>query len=607
MSAARARALAVAAACGLGLLAPLAAPAPPRAGAAVPRLGAFSCLPTSGLASMNDPHLLMAGTLTLPGGARVSLGTTGDVDWARVTPGNPDLAKHFHSLKWLELLVRQSRASLYTDADRARFLARAEAIALDWARDVPVGGRGVVAAAAWTPMYAGQRATVFTCLESRRPSPGARGAIAAHGSWLAAPANSGGNWNQGVDAAIGLLGTGCRTGRADWQDTALGRFTTMIGTSIDGQGALNEQAPGYGQYLWQRWGIAADKTAECGLAVPALIRARRPLLQDFLAWATEPSGRLVQIGDTHDLGVTVADSAALRYAASRGDLGTAPAARTRVYDAGYVFGRSTWSPFGTSVFYTLRFGPGKSFHGHEDHTALTLSALGRQLLVDSGHKDYAAGAYRDHLRSPEAHSQLVVPGAPFLRSRPTALVRRSGGAGWAFWELRDDAWAGLPRTRGVLVDTAVPFALVLDRAGRTGPGSFQQLWHLAPGMRVAVGGRSRATARTADGAVDLTLLQVPLPGQVLPAGSTSVVAGRTAPYQGWVSRSATDRTAAPVVAMSRVGRSTRQLTLLVPARAGVPVAAALAAQADGSHRVTVSVRSVRRTVILSAGGSMRPA
>ncbi len=587
---------------GAGLLAGLATlgpSAPAAAAAATTEPRPFSCLPANGLSTLNRGYRLLEGRLVLPGG-EVDIGRSAPINWGMDPYRDGSWTKWFLSLKWVEALTQS-----YQRTGRQEYLDRAVAIAVDFALVHPAGG-GPNPPAAWNGMYAGQRATVYTCLDMLAPgNPVIRDAILRHGDWLARPANDPGDWNQGVDAAIGLLGAGCRTGEPNWTAQALARFNRIISVSVDPEGAFNEQAPGYASYVHNRWGLAERKIAECGQPVPSEVAERRPLMRDFLAWSTQPDGRLVQLGDTYaTAGRTDEPSLMLEYALTGGRHGAPPSERAKVFSAGYVFGRNTWAPFTSSTHYSLRFGPGRRFHGHDDHTALTLHALGRPLLVDSGHYGYTAGAYRDYLRGPTGHNVLVMPGARFNAGAPTSLSRMTTGKGWRFFELADAAWDRRLRTRGVLVDEGLSLFAVYDRAHRATPGSFQQLWHLAPGARVKVSGRSRATAVTQDGGAQLTLLQVPLPGQTVPPGSTGVVSGRTKPYQGWVSTESGKRTPAPVVVLARSGHATEQLTLLAPTKPGVAVNASAAPESDGSIRVDVSVGSAKRTLRVGRDGGL---
>ncbi len=220
----------------------------------------------------------------------------------------------------------------------------------------------------------------------------------------------------------------------------------------------------------------------------------------FLTEATQPNGDLVQIGDPY-----VEQPPSLPRPAE--------APLVAVYSAGYVFGRSTWGPNGT--FYSLRFGPGRQVHGHNDHMGITYYSRGRNLIVNAGHTGYEVSPYRTYIRSPEAASTLVAPGQYFRASAPTTLLAHSITAGRQYFQGGDYAF-GRRRTRSVYVHRGPDFMLVLDRD--EGAHTYQQLWHLDPGLtvtRVTV----KAAVASAPGTT-LTIARIPLPGQVIPAGST---------------------------------------------------------------------------------------
>ena len=63
---------------------------------------------------------------------------------------------------------------------------------------------------------------------------------------------------------------------------------------------------------------------------------------------------------------------------------------------------------------------------------------------------------------------------------------------------------------------------------------------------------AKAAVASAPGTT-LTIARIPLRARLIPAGSTTVVKGRTSPYQGWVSHQALQRIPAPVVIMTGHG------------------------------------------------------
>ncbi len=582
---------------------------------------AMPCLPVSGLGSRTyaqTAELFADGKLVLPGFPAVAIGTSGTVNWRTDPFHSYTWRAEFLSLKWLDQFTKWfefehtfARADPTQRLATEAWLVRAQKYAASFEAANRSGGGPVDA---WTAMYAGQRATVFTCLDylvttyGQPRNPGVRAGIYDTARWLHDPAHDPGSWNQGVDAYVGLLASGCAYGSSAWRDHAATRLNQLVTQTIASNGSLNEQAPGYGFYLWSRWGAAAKVFTDCALPVPTNLAARRAALLSFLAWSSEPNGDVAQLGDSFRSTISPTapgiPGSPVEWTGSKGVTGVHPAVTHISYSTGWAFGRSTWDPLTASTWYALRYGPGRKYHGHDDHQSVLLDALGHQVLVDSGHYGYTKGAYRDYLVSPAAHNVLTVPGVPFASSAATTVTRAGGTGAWRWYELVDTAYGGRTRARSVLVDTALPLVVVFDRASRATAGSFQQLWHLPPGSRVVVPGRSSARATSADGLVTTTFVQLPLPGQTLTTGATGVVAGRTSPYQGWVSYSNGKRAAAPTVVMSRKGTSAAIVTVVVPAPTGTSVSASLVRGSDGWYHVTVVVGGVKRYVRISGGGLM---
>jgi hypothetical protein len=326
----------------------------------------------------------------------------------------------------------------------------------------------------------------------------------------------------------------------------------------------------------------------CGYTLPPSILARIARLPAFLAAATEPDGNLVQIGDT--------------YVEPPPPGLTQPAKLVSIYDAGYVFGRDQWGPDGT--FYSLRFGPGRQVHGHGDHMSVTYYSRGRNLIVNAGHTGYEVSAFRDYLRSPQAASTFIAPGQKFRMSAPTTLVASTRTDSGQYYQFSDYAFGG-PRNRSVYVHDGPDFMVVLDRSAQA--PSYQQLWHLDPGLAVSKVTATSATATApaiaatasspAFPATALVITQVPLPGQVIPAGSTTVVKGQVSPYQGWVSRQQLQRTPAPVVIMTSKGTgpklATTMLTLIAATAPGTRVTASAATSPASSAGASIEDVTVR--------------
>ena len=560
-----------------------------------PTADARACgpLPSFPVGTVNQ---IMAGRLTIAPFPAVTIdpNRNGNINWAQDPFGDPTWVVDFQDGQWIEALIG---AYLAGGPNAGAYRDRAQALLLGWLRDVPAVNQQpdtLICSAEAFPGQAWIHDKIPALLDYE----------AAH--WQGA-------YNHGLKQDLQLLTAGCAYPAdewggqpAQWRDVARQQMIdsfepNQYGPAMDAQGVTNEQSTGYDNFNLGLWDTAEQDLGACGLSLPGWITSRIAQMPKFLAMATQPDGNLVQIGDTYVIRPRDRPGTPLQYAATRGAAGTPPAQRVAVYQAGYVFGRSGWSPFADQSFYSLRFGPGTQIHGHADHMGLTYYARGRNLIVNAGHYGYANTSYRAYLLSPEAASDLVMPGVPFDSSAPTSLIRQSIGAEGQFFEFTDTAFGGRPRYRSVYVDQDPDLVLVFDRA--SGASSYQQLWHLDPGLTVTTVTRSYAVA-TAPG-TQLEIRQIPLPGQQIPAGSTQVVRGQVNPYQGWVSHGQLQMTPAPVVTMTRTGPSVAILTLIAPTAPGIAISASVGQGPRGWYQLRVQIGGRQLSFLISAGGDIQ--
>ena len=547
----------------------------PASGSAPPSPAARACGPLPGFDKAAADEL-MAGRLTIAPFPAVTIDPhrDGNINWQLDPFDHPTWFGDFQSGGWIEMLVSGYLAG---GPGAQAYQARAKAITMSWLRGVPVSVRDPGTLICLSEAFPGQPWIQDQILSSVDY-------YAAH--WMGA-------WNHGLKQDLELLRIGCgypaqAFGGAAlrWRQTAVRQMIAAfepnrLGPEIDTQGAVNEQATLYEDFVYYLWQHGLPELAACGYRLPGWIMARIARLPAFVGNATQPDGYLVQIGDTY---------------VERPLISPRQPHLVAVYAAGYVFGRSGWGP-GAS-FYSLRFGPGRQVHGHDDHMSLTYYARGRNLIVNAGHTGYENTPYRAYLRSPEASSVLVMPGVPFDQSAPTSLVSDQLGRYGQFYEFFDRAFGGNPRYRSVYVSQRPDLVLVLDRAW--GSDEYQQLWHLDPALRVTRLGRSYALA-SAPG-TELLLQQIPLPGQVIPPGSTQVVRGQIRPYQGWVSHQMLQRIPADVVTMTTNAPRAAMLTLIVPAAPGTPTSTAITGPPGGPYQLRVRVGATAASFSITAGG-----
>jgi hypothetical protein len=377
------------------------------------------------------------------------------------------------------------------------------------------------------------------------------------------------------------------------------RLTSAIKTSIDTQGSTNEQSTAYAQFNYSLWGRAIDVLENCGVDPGTTIKARRRELAKWLALATDSLGNLHQIGDSEVVRTAPVPGTVLEYAGTLGAEGIRPTQRIGIFDAGYIFGRTGWGetrPFTQESTYSIRFGPARKLHGHEDHTSITYTSHGRDILIDGGHAGYTMDDWRSWAKSQFSHNEMTVLSTA-AEHPETKLTRSSIAATSEFYELHDSLGMGIDRTRGVLVLKDPDLMVVLDRGTSPSSQEYQTLWHLPEDQKVVVNGN--AAVATQD-RVKTTLLQIPFEQETTPI---QVATGTTDPIQGWHYTTIDKHRPAPVVKFTRSGRSASILSVIVPTRSNAAVTYTTTQQ--GSRLlVNLKVDGMSTTISVAADGML---
>jgi hypothetical protein len=572
---------------------------PPTAPPTPAKRNAYTCPAYSGIDETNPLANLYRDTFTWGTTPPYKVGDgKGNINW-RVNPDkNPSWYMWLHSLRWLgQGIVAAGRG------DR-RALQRVSAIAHDWVNDNPYSWKSDIGAYESTM----HRTNVLICLReatlsglrvSRLPREYAwlDKALLEHAWFL--QKNWSGDWNHGTDESLALFGVGCTLGRSDLKKVAADRLTSAIKTSIDTQGSTNEQSTAYAQFNYSLWGRAIDVLENCGVDPGTTIKARRRELAKWLALATDSLGNLHQIGDSEVVRTAPVPGTVLEYAGTLGAEGIRPTQRIGIFDAGYIFGRTGWGEtraFTQESTYSIRFGPARKLHGHEDHTSITYTSHGRDILIDGGHAGYKMDDWRSWAKSQFSHNEMTVLSTA-AEHPETKLTRSSIAATSEFYELHDTLGKGIDRTRGVLVLKDPDLMVVLDRGTSPSSQEYQTLWHLPEDQKVVVNGN--AAVATQD-RVKTTLLQIPFEQETTPI---QVATGTTDPIQGWHYTTIDKHRPAPVVKFTRSGRSASILSVIVPTRSNAAVTYTTTQQ--GSRLlVNLKVDGMSTTISVAADGML---
>ncbi|WUJ73349.1 heparinase II/III-family protein [Kribbella soli] len=577
-------------------------PEPPTAPPTPAKQNTYACPAYSGIDHANPVANLYQDKFTWGTTPPTKVGDgKGNINW-RINPDkNPSWYMWLHSLRWLGQGINAG-----AKGDK-RALQRVSNIARDWVNDNPYSWKSDVGAYESTM----HRTNVLICLRQAVLSglhvvklpltyTWLDDALMEHAWFL--QKNYSGDWNHGTDESLALFGIGCTLQRNDLKKIASDRLTSAIKTSIDTQGSTNEQSTAYAQFNYALWGRAIDVLRKCGVDPGTTIIARRRELAKWLALATNSLGNLPQLGDSEVVRTVPVPGTVLEYAGTLGQQGIRPTQRVGIFDAGYIFGRTGWGekrPFTQESTYSIRFGPSQKLHGHNDHTSITYTSHGRDILIDGGHAGYKIDDWRFWAKSQFAHNELTVKSA--TGHPETRLTRSSIGATSEFYELHDSPGAGIDRTRDVLVLKDPDLMVVLDRGTSSSDEDYSTLWHLPSDQKVVVSGNDRAVAAKPGDRVKTTLLQIPFQQQTTPI---EVVSGSQDPIQGWHYKTIDKRVAAPVVKFNRSGNSAKILSVIAPTRTNAVVSYSTSQQ--GSRMlVNLKVDGVTTVIAVSADGTLQ--
>ncbi|WP_405067624.1 heparinase II/III-family protein [Kribbella sp. NBC_01510] len=529
----------------------------------------------------------------------------GNINWSANPYKNASWYMWFHSLRWLgKGIIAASQGDLTA-------LTRVNTIAYDWYRDNPYSWKANVGA--WESTM--HRTNVLICLRQAILSGLKVTTLPTRYAWLNTALLSharfltnywSGAWNHGTDESIALFGVGVTLSRADYRNLAQQRLAVGITTSIDAQGSTNEQSTGYAAFNYSLWGRAITVLQNGGVDPGTTMATRRALLAKWLTLATNSLGKLHQLGDTEVQATYPWPGTPMEYAGSRGTKGTAPLWRVGIYSNGYVFGRTGWGTdaargFAGESTYSIRFGPGRAFHGHFDHTSITYTARGRDIVIDGGYAAYNAGAYRTWAVSPSAHSVMTTPLSTYLNP-VTKLTASSVKANAESYQFVDAPGSGISRVRSVLVLKGPDLMVTWDRASAKTAQAFQTLWHLPPDQKATVISRTTAVAMAPGDTTKTVLFQIPF-RQALPAGATLVKQAQTNPIQGWSYPSSYVRKSAPTLLLARSGKTASILSFVVPVRASGSVSYTTR-WSGTTFIVNLNVGGQRAVVAISGGGSL---
>ena len=305
-----------------------------------------------------------------------------------------------------------------------------------------------------------------------------------HIDHLIKKSNYDGHWNHGLDQSIGLLKASYLISNTEGIACAIDRIKENFHNSFNLEGVNIEQSTMYHDYNIHRYQLVFNLLNTIDVEVPN-IDSMAEKANLFLLHSLDPNGCYSMIGDTvFKNPIKENRNSYIHYLMSKGKSGSVPTVNPkRVYHAGYVFGRSSWNSAKNPSYYTLRFGPKRLVHGHNDHMNLTYFCDGSNVLIDGGFHGYKGKGdkLRAFLLSPNAHN--VVFSKDYKKYNwdlPTVLINSFQSSSFDFYTFFDKPYEGVKRFRNIMIDVDNDFFLVFDQISSIKSSEFIQSWNVGP-------------------------------------------------------------------------------------------------------------------------------
>jgi len=330
-----------------------------------------------------------------------------------------------------------------------------------------------------------------------------------------------------------------------WFKHAVTQMTPAMARQVYRDGAQKELTSHYHQVCIANFEPFADLAARLGHKMPESYRAALESMWSYVAGTLRPDGAglLNNDSDRNDNRRELLRAAGRykrrdwAYIATNGREGRKPGGLpSRVFPwAGQAVMRSGWDGDAHWSFFDV--GPAGIAHRHRDRLHLSVSAFGRDLLVDGGRYHYRRDAWRTYFVTAPAHNVVLLDGCGQEMGRTEVRKPMRGNYALlpAFDYVRGKVDQGFTDLKGRAEHTRAvvylrgKYWLVFDRVTSDRPRKLEALWHFHPGCSVKAEGLQAVSSDAGKG----NLRIVPAAG---PRWQLKTIKGRRKPsIQGWYS------------------------------------------------------------------------
>lgn len=334
----------------------------------------------------------------------------------------------------------------------------------------------------------------------------------------------------------------------EWLDYTLARMTETLKEQVYPDGAQTELTTHYHRVALSNFYLYYTICSQAGIALPDYFTEQIESMWHYLAYIMRPDGNALLNNDSdldynRDRILDVAREYNRQdwlYIASNGKEGIKPEGNPSVLFpwAGHMVSRSGFGDQAHWSFFDV--GPWGSGHQHNDKLHLSVSAFGKDFLVDAGRFAYrgaVAEKFRGYARGSQGHNVVLIDGNG-QESGPTLADEPIPGSRFKITKAFDFANASFGNFKNLsgknvhsrsVFYVRDGFWVVVDKIQTDEPRDIETLWHWHPQCEVTV---------IKDGAVMGSHDGGKL--QIIPVGGTKqqlrTVKGQETPeIQGWYS------------------------------------------------------------------------
>ncbi|PHN04638.1 heparinase [Flavilitoribacter nigricans DSM 23189 = NBRC 102662] len=310
----------------------------------------------------------------------------------------------------------------------------------------------------------------------------------------------------------------------EWLEYSRETMTESLLEQIYPDGVQTELTAHYHRVALLNFDLFRKIFQEAGAALPEVYTEKIEQMWNYLAYSLRPSGTnpLNNDSDLRNYQAAISEAADdfdrpdWKYIATNGKEGRAPQRTSVLFPyAGQAVFRSAYDATAHWTFFDI--GPWGSGHQHNDKLHLSISAYGRDLLVDGGRFAYRgafADKFRPYARSSASHNLVLIDGqgqGPGPRETEEALTEDhfkttdSFDYAWGDFDQFEKIEGQAGHTRAVTY-VRDQFWVVVDKIDTDRPREVKTLWHWHPDCQVETGKKGQVGTRNASG--NLTIVPV---------------------------------------------------------------------------------------------------